>query len=113
MIHPAHLHFSLHAPQPGGLRYKKLFTLMDKLKPTVLDELLIDLYIAYVPDDEKYDPEAPKPKPGSRYPLFKKTFVAANKGCSDESFVVFGLVSYILAESYRKSDYERFERIIG
>ncbi|HEY7330957.1 MAG TPA: hypothetical protein VH592_25190 [Gemmataceae bacterium] len=102
MIENVHLHFVLHAPTPGGLKCSRLFDLIDGLDPAVLDDLLIDLYIGYdIPESQTR---------GQRYADFKRAFLAANASCKDENVVVFGLVTYVLAEAYRKSDIARFER---
>lgn len=104
MIENVHLHFVLHAPTPGGLTCSRLFELMDSLDPAVLDDLLIDLYLGYdIPESQTR---------GQRYADFKRAFLAANASCKDENVIVFGLVSYVLAEAYRKSDLARFERIM-
>lgn len=104
MFDNVHLIFVLHAPTSGGLTCSRLFELMDGLDDDVLDDLLIDFYLAYdIRESQKL---------GKRYADFKRAFLAANKTCKDENVVVFGLVSYVLAEAFRKGDTDRFNRIL-
>jgi hypothetical protein len=111
VLEHAHLQFSLTAPRPGWLSYDRLFELMDHLDPDVRDDLLTDLYITYeVPGDGPVeDGKGPDLPPSYRYGEFKKIFPTANSECNDQNIVVFGLVSYLLAEAARKSDIARFD----
>ena len=109
MIEHVHLQYAMTAPERGTNSYSHLFELLDKLDPVARDALLMDLYLGYDVPEQKGSRERVRVK---RYASFKKIFRSANATCKDEAIVVFGLVSYILAEANRKSDVARFERIM-
>lgn len=88
----------------------QLFGLLDGLDVVAREELLTPAYLAF---GVSFDQEGgPRVMQESRYQEFKSTFTAANIGCQDDTFVVFALVSFVLAEACRRSDVGRFEQIM-
>jgi hypothetical protein len=110
MFEPVHLQYVLTAPHFGGNTCSQLFDLMDKLDSAARNQLLEPLYLGYeISFDQKGTLKQIRTK---RYQEFKKVFLLDSPTLMQEQYVVFGLVSFVLAEALRKSDVARFERII-
>jgi hypothetical protein len=111
MFEPIHLEYVLSPGHKVSSSYSHLFDLLDKIESTARDELLTPLYLEYELFSDQ-NQGTRKEVQDRRYQEFKKGFLVIHAKSTEYPSIVFGFVSFVLAEALRRSDIARFERII-
>ena len=110
-MNPIHFQLCNTCPDSWGYDFscRRLFWLIDHFDSKYRSEMLLTLLTHFKTGRDDYDGDHWKDE---WYQDFKKCFVKANAECQKEDFVVFGLLTYVLAKAVQKSNACRFKHLV-